>query len=262
MDIMKMTVDEIKNYLNSYEGDIELLLEELEKDERKSVGKLVLQQKNILEKRLLEKIRLEKLWKIEKNIYSEKFNHIGGIDEAGRGPLAGPVVAAVVILPPFSLLEGLNDSKKLSEKKREILAEEIKEKAIAWAVALVDEKIIDKINILEATRHAMKTALESLNIAADFVLIDGEVNPLIKTPQKGVVKGDLNSASIAAASILAKTYRDKLMEDYADLYPVYGFERHKGYGTQEHLAALDKYGPCPIHRYSFAPVVKSFKKKR
>ncbi|SMB93876.1 RNase HII [Desulfonispora thiosulfatigenes DSM 11270] len=259
MDTDKLTVLEIEKYINSFQGDMESLLKELSQDKRKSVGKLVQKQRKSLEKDLLEKERLKKLWKIEKSIYSGDFKKIVGIDEAGRGPLAGPVVAAAVILPPFFLLEGLDDSKKVSEKKRIMLAEEIKNVAIAWSVALVDEKIIDKLNILEATRHAMKTALDSLKVSPDFVLVDGEANPLITLPQKGIIKGDLNSASIAAASILAKTYRDKLMKNYDKIYPEYGFKVHKGYGTAVHLAALKKYGPCPIHRDSFAPVIKSLK---
>lgn len=262
MDIKKMTVAEIKDCLSSYEGDMNLLLEKLAKDERKSVAKLVQKQRKILQDKYLEKQRLEKLWEIEKSIYSESIRNIVGIDEAGRGPLAGPVVAAAVILPPFFLLDGLNDSKKVSKSKREALAEEIKRSALAWSVALVDEKVIDKINILQATRHAMKTAIDSLSVSPDFVLVDGEVNPLIKTPQRGIVKGDLNSASIASASILAKTYRDKLMEDYDESYPEYGFKMHKGYGTREHLNALKEYGPCEIHRLSFAPVENSIKNNK
>lgn len=255
MSIQKLTVKEIEANLDSLDLESKKkYLTSLAQDERKSVIKLVAKYNKKIEKHILEKERLMDMWKIEKSIYSDNVTEIVGIDEAGRGPLAGPVVAAAVILPPFFLLEGLNDSKKISEKKRVILAEKIKKSAISWSVGIIDAKIIDEINILEATRHAMNDALNSLAVKGQFVFVDGIFNPVIKMKQKAIIKGDSYSASIAAASIIAKTYRDNLMYEYDKIYPEYGFKIHKGYGTKLHLDALKKYGPSPIHRRSFSPV--------
>lgn len=183
---------------------------------------------------------------------SEKgFEHVCGIDEAGRGPLAGPVCAAAVILPQGLVIEGLNDSKKLSEKKREKLFDIIKEEAVAYGIGFADEKEIDDINILQATFLAMKRAVENLSINADYALVDGNRMPALDIPGETIVKGDAKSPSIAAASILAKVTRDRIMCDMAELYPEYSFEKHKGYGTKVHTEAIKTYGPCPIHRQSF-----------
>lgn len=180
------------------------------------------------------------------------FNLICGVDEAGRGPLAGPVCAAAVILPDDCVIEGLNDSKKLSEKKREELFPIIKEKAIAFSVAFGTLEEIEEFNILEATYIAMNRAIEGLNVAADYALIDGNRIPRgIKIPCETVVKGDGKSLSIAAASVLAKVTRDRLMYDYDKQYPEYKFAAHKGYGTKVHYEAIEKHGVCPIHRLSF-----------
>ena len=176
---------------------------------------------------------------------------ICGIDEAGRGPLAGPVVAGAVILPKDDLILYLNDSKKLSSKKREELYEEIRSRAAAWAVGIVDEKRIDEINILNATYEAMRKAVGSLGIRPDLLLNDAVTIPGIDIPQVPIVKGDAKSASIAAASIMAKVTRDRMMEEYDALYPEYGFAGHKGYGTKAHTDAILEYGPCPIHRRTF-----------
>lgn len=178
------------------------------------------------------------------------FSAICGIDEAGRGPLAGSVFAAAVVLPLGLEIEGLNDSKKLTEKKREALYDIIIEKAIAWSVVSVDEKIIDQINILQATYMAMEKACENIN--CDYALIDGNrLPPNLKVEGETIVKGDAKSMSIAAASILAKVSRDREMLDYAKQYPEYMFEKHKGYGTKVHYEMLEKYGSCEIHRESF-----------
>ncbi len=179
------------------------------------------------------------------------YSYICGVDEAGRGPLCGPVAAAAVIMPRDSLIEGVNDSKKLTEKKREALYEEIVQKAIAYHVCLIDNEEIDKINILNATLKAMEGAINGLKIKADFALIDGNQNRGITTPSKTVVKGDSKSYSIACASILAKVTRDRLLEEYDALYPEYGFSKHKGYGTKAHYEAILKYGITPIHRRTF-----------
>ena len=179
-----------------------------------------------------------------------------GIDEAGRGPLAGPVFAAAVILDPGMRIRGLRDSKVLVAERREALAVEIKAKAIAWAVASADVREIDTINILQATLLAMSRAVEALPVAPGEAIVDGNQSPRLACPVHAIVKGDRDVASVSAASILAKTARDALMRELDALYPCYGFAQNKGYGTPDHLAALDRVGPCPIHRRSFAPVVQ------
>lgn len=190
-------------------------------------------------------------WEYEERAWKNGFEAVCGVDEAGRGPVAGPVCAAAVILPGGIVIEGLNDSKKLSEKKREKLFDEITENALAWSVSLVDERVIDEINILQATFRAMAQAIAQLDPSAQLALVDGNRAADFGLPVRTIVKGDGLSASIAAASILAKVTRDRLMEQYAEQYPQYGFEIHKGYGTKRHYAALREFGPCPIHRMSF-----------
>ena len=191
------------------------------------------------------------LYEMEEGLHREGFVRICGIDEAGRGPLAGPVCAAACVLPAGLEIPGLNDSKKLSEKKREALYEEIIQKAEAWAVCLVDEKIIDEINILQATFRAMRGAVEGLGIQPSLCLVDGNQDPKLGLPTRTVVKGDSRCACIAAASILAKVTRDRLMLEMDLKYPMYGFAAHKGYGTKAHYAAIHEHGLCPIHRRSF-----------
>lgn len=191
------------------------------------------------------------MWQIEESYYSQGLQYICGVDEAGRGPLAGPVCAAAVILPPHIDIPGLNDSKKLSDKKRRELFPIIKEKALAYAIAFSDEKEIDKINILQATLSAMARAISDLSIKPQIALIDGNREKDFGVPAKTVVHGDSLSASIAAASVLAKVTRDDIMEEMAVTYPGYGFEIHKGYGTKAHYAALAELGPCEIHRMTF-----------
>ena len=199
-----------------------------------------------------ESQRIIEMYRFEKEFYDRDIVMVAGCDEAGRGPLAGPVVAAAVILPPFCEIPQLNDSKKLTEKKRFALDPEIKEKAVAWAVARVEHDEIDEINILEASLKAMKLALEHLSVKAEAVLIDGPHGlRQDEIPQRPIVKGDALSASIAAASILAKTERDRIMVAYDALYPEYGFKKHKGYPTKQHRESIHQYGFSPIHRRTF-----------
>ncbi len=189
--------------------------------------------------------------KYEKEAKSNGFNIICGIDEAGRGPLAGPVCAAAVILPEGCIIEGVNDSKKLTEKKREQLFDVIKETAVAYSIATADEKEIDEINILQATYLAMRRAFDGLAVKPDLALVDGNRDPRLGIPTKTIIKGDANSMSIAAASILAKVTRDRFMLEMDEKYPEYQFAKHKGYGTKLHYEMLDKYGASEIHRMSF-----------
>lgn len=191
----------------------------------------------------------------EINAKNKGFSAVCGVDEAGRGPLAGPVFAAAVILPENCIIEGLNDSKKLTEKKREALFDVIKEKAISYSIASVDEKIIDEINILQATYLAMKKAVEGLDVPADYALIDGNRMPPLEIDGETIVKGDAKSPSIAAASILAKVSRDRFMLELDEKYPQYKFSQHKGYGTKLHYEMLTEHGVSDCHRMSF---LKSF----
>lgn len=191
------------------------------------------------------------LWELERACFSDGYCTICGVDEAGAGPLAGPVYAAAVVLPVGWLPDGLNDSKKLSAKVRDRLYDEITANALAWAVSSVDEQKIDEINILNARMLAMEQAIHALDPTPDFALIDGDKNRGITISNRVVVKGDALSASIAAASILAKVSRDRYMMKLAPLYPEYGFAKHKGYGTKQHFEALRTFGPCQIHRRTF-----------
>ena len=191
-------------------------------------------------------------YEFEKAAVNSGFSCICGVDEAGRGPLAGPVCAAAVILPEGVVIEGLDDSKKLTEKKREKLYDIIKETAVAYSVAYGTLEEIETVNILEATYLAMNRAIEGLSVKPDFALIDGNRVPRgIKIPCETIVKGDSKSMSIAAASVLAKVTRDRLMLEYDKKYPEYNFKKHKGYGTKEHTELIKQYGPCEIHRLSF-----------
>ena len=194
------------------------------------------------------------LFEFETKANHEGFKNIAGIDEAGRGPLAGPVVAAAVIFPSQVNIPGLNDSKKLSTKKREELFPKIQEISVSYGVAVVGQKVIDKINILQAARLAMKQAVETLKITPGLLLIDGNQKIDSTLNQWAIVKGDSRSLSIAAASVLAKVTRDRIMDDYHKLYPQYEFNRHKGYGTKLHRNLIQEHGPCPIHRNTFKGV--------
>lgn len=191
------------------------------------------------------------LWEYEHSAFAKGYATVCGVDEAGRGPLAGPVCAAAVILPPDIQIEGLDDSKKLSDKRRRELFPIIKEQAIAYSIAFADHKEIDEINILQATYLAMERAIHGLSVRPDFALIDGNRSKDFGLPVETIIHGDSLSASIAAASVLAKVTRDDFMLEMALSYPQYGFEVHKGYGTKVHYEALSAHGPCPIHRMSF-----------
>lgn len=196
---------------------------------------------------------MEDLYKYENELYEKGFHYIGGVDEVGRGPLIGSVVAACVILPSDFVLEGLTDSKKLSEKKRDEFYKVINEKAIAIGIGIVNEKVIDEVNIYEATKIAMKEAISNLKIKPDHVLIDAM--PLdIDIPTTSIIKGDAKSITIAAASVIAKVTRDKMMYELDKIYPMYDLAHNKGYGTKKHIEAIKEYGICKYHRLSFKPV--------
>ena len=200
------------------------------------------------------------LFEFESKASHQGFKNIAGIDEAGRGHLAGPVVAAAVIFPSKVNIPGLNDSKKLSANKREELFPKIQEISVAFGLAVVDQKVIDKINILQAARLAMKQAVETLKITPGLLLIDGNQKIDSTLNQWVIVKGDSRSLSIAAASVLAKVTRDRIMDDYHKLYPQYEFNRHKGYGTRLHRNLIQEHGPCPIHRSTFKGVSEYIKR--
>lgn len=201
-----------------------------------------------------ELLRLQNLKKIEEEIYSknENIKYICGIDEAGRGPLAGPVVVASVIMPHDSMIEGVNDSKKVSEKKREELYEKIIEESISYGVGIMDHNEIDEYNILNATKMGLTNSLKELTVKPDLIVVDA-LNKIdtLGIPYKSIIKGDALCYSISAASIIAKVTRDRIMRQWDEVYPMYGFEKHKGYGTAVHIAAIKEYGLCPIHRKSF-----------
>lgn len=187
----------------------------------------------------------------ERQLHAEGKKFVCGVDEVGRGPLAGPVVCAAAIMPEDDIIEGVDDSKKLSAKKREKLSEMIKQRAIAYAICRVEPQVIDEINILQATRLCMKNAIESLSVRPDFVLTDGNMTLDIDIPQRSIIKGDAQCYCIGAASIIAKVERDAVMEEYAKVYPQYGFEKNVGYGTAVHIEAIKQFGLTPVHRRSF-----------
>lgn len=199
-----------------------------------------------------EEQRLNELKEIDKSYFKEGYNYICGIDEAGRGPLAGPVVVAAVIMPKDSMIEGVNDSKKVSEKKREKLYELIIEEAISYSVGIVDQNEIDRINILNATKAGLTEAVRTLKVKPELILVDALTNiDTCGVPYKSIIKGDAKSYSIVAASIIAKVTRDRIMREWDKVYPQYGFEKHKGYGTAAHISAIKENGLCPLHRLSF-----------
>lgn len=203
-----------------------------------------------------EEERLSTLKQYENDLYNKGFEYICGIDEAGRGPLAGPVVVAAVIMPKDSFIEGVNDSKKVSEKKRELLYEQITKDAIAWTVGIVDENEIDELNILNATKKALTEAIVGLEVKPNIILVDAlEHIDTKQIPYQSIIKGDAKIYSISAASIIAKVTRDRMMREFNEIFPEYNFAKHKGYGTAEHIAAIKKYGICKIHRKTF---VKNF----
>ena len=252
MDTASMTQTAIKAYLEQASREEKLaLIEQLTKDSRKSVQQLAQQTVKQLIKAEKEAARLDALWQYEREAWRAGRQLVCGTDEVGRGPLAGPVVAAAVILPKDCVLPGINDSKKLTPAQRESLYEQIIAQAVCYAISEVDNETIDRINILEASRLAMAQSVEALPQRVDFVLLDGWDNPRIQTERQAIIKGDSKSISIAAASVLAKVHRDRLMEAYDSVYPGYGLAQHKGYPTAEHYQALKTLGPSPIHRLSF-----------
>lgn len=251
-----MTIKEVKELLSS--NDVtEAQLAELEKDPRVGVQKLIVSYRKKQAKLLAKKEAFLERFSYEKQFW-QKGELVAGVDEVGRGPLAGPVVTAAVIIDHnFDLLE-VNDSKKLSPEKRLQLYSKILSEAVSVGIGVKSAAVIDQINIYEADRQAMAQAVKALDVKPDALLVDA-MNVPIDIPQIELIKGDAKSNSIAAASIVAKVFRDKLMDDYDKIYPQYGFPRNAGYGTKEHVEALKKYGPTPIHRKTFAPVSDFFK---
>ena len=251
-----MTIKEVKELLSS--NDVtEPQLAELEKDPRVGVQKLIVSYRKKQAKLLAKKEAFLERFSYEKQFW-QKGELVAGVDEVGRGPLAGPVVTAAVIIDHnFDLLE-VNDSKKLSPEKRLQLYPKILSEAVSVGIGVKSAAVIDQINIYEADRQAMAQAVKALDVKPDALLVDA-MNVPIDIPQIELIKGDAKSNSIAAASIVAKVFRDKLMDDYDKIYPQYGFPRNAGYGTKEHVEALKKYGPTPIHRKTFAPVSDFFK---
>ena len=246
-----MSISRIKTEVEALNEEARLLTcAELMNDPRKGVVAFAQKTLRAHERVVHERARLEKLWRFENEAYAQGYRAIVGTDEVGRGPLAGPVVAAAVVLPRGVEILGINDSKKLSEKRREALAEEIKAKALAYKIAEVSPAEIDRINILHAAERAMKEAVEALPFG-DYLLVDGQNQLDVRLPVRNLIGGDSISISIAAASIIAKVYRDHLMVQLDSVYPQYNFAQNKGYGTADHYAALQKYGPSPVHRRSF-----------
>jgi ribonuclease HII len=255
IDLKNKTVDQIRVLSENWSEEApEWTL--LERDERAGVRRLVVQARKRWDRRRAEQARRVELLQFENRLWGRGVEWIAGVDEAGRGCLAGPVVAAAVILPPDAELPGLDDSKKLSASKREALYDAIKGQAVAYAIARVDAEDIDRINILQASLRAMREALNDLTRAPQHVLVDGHVRPGSAYEETALVDGDARSLSIAAASVLAKVHRDRLMVAADQDHPEYGFAGHKGYGSPDHMLALRTHGPCPLHRRSFAPVAE------
>ncbi len=247
------TVKQIKELIEKHAGDESYIRELVKGDTRKSVQKLIEKWHKEREKQQALRVAWDDMLQFENKAKAQGYTCIAGIDEAGRGPLAGPVVAAAVILKEDTVLLGLNDSKQLSEKKRLAYYDLIQKEALDIGIGIVDAATIDEINIYEASRLAMVRAVEQLTHTPDYLLIDAMTLPL-PIHQENIIKGDAKSASIAAGACIAKVTRDQMMEEYGRQYPEYQFEKHKGYGTKEHLAAIQTHGAAPIHRLSFAPV--------
>lgn len=250
------SISEIKEILgNCSMEELPEQIKQFEEDSRKGVQTALASFRKKYEKHQQELARLEEILTYERGLWEAGYDLVAGIDEVGRGPLAGPVVAAAVILPKECKIEGVNDSKKLSAKKREELYDIILEKAVSYGIGVVSNERIDEINILQATYEAMREALSQLKPKAEYILADAVTIPMVSTPQRGIIKGDAKSMSIGAASIVAKVYRDRMMEAYEKVYPGYGFASNKGYGAAEHIEGIRKQGITPIHRKTF---VKNF----
>ncbi|MBS5222379.1 MAG: ribonuclease HII [Streptococcus parasanguinis] len=247
------TIKEIKEQLASIQRLDDPLLTELEQDSRSGVIQAIAKRKKEIQKRLDEDERLEKMLAYEKELYTQGIQLIAGVDEVGRGPLAGPVVAAAVILPKACKIPGLNDSKKIPKSKHKEIYEAVLQNAIAIGIGIKDNQVIDQVNIYEATKLAMREAIGQLEPQPQHLLIDA-MRLDLPISQTSIIKGDANSLSIAAASIVAKVTRDQMMEEFDREYPGYDFAQNAGYGTAKHLAGLDKLGVTPIHRRSFEPV--------
>lgn len=250
---MKQPIKTIKERLFDPAFNDQAYLQALQADERAGVQKLLQQYKKQRVKHQLLQEKYEEMMRFENEAFQQGARFIAGLDEVGRGPLAGPVVSAAVILPKECQILGLNDSKQLSAKKREELFIEIQNKAVAVGIGVVSPEEIDRINIYQASRLAMKEALIDLAVKPEYLLIDAMTIDT-EIPQQSLIKGDARSISIAAASIIAKVYRDNLMKDFHEVYPFYGFDQNAGYGTKVHLEGLAAHGICPIHRKTFAPV--------
>ena len=247
------TIKEIKEKLTTIIDLDSSVFKELEKDPRAGVQKEIQKRKKAIQAEIDENLRLEGMLRYEKDLYSKGTFLIAGVDEVGRGPLAGPVLAAAVILPKNCKIKGLNDSKKIPKKKHEEIFQAVKDNALAIGIGIMDNHVIDKVNIYEATKLAMKEAISQLEPQPEHLLIDAMKLDL-PISQTSIIKGDANSLSIAAASIVAKVTRDKIMADYDQEFPGYDFSQNAGYGTAKHLEGIDKHGITPIHRTSFEPI--------
>ena len=247
------TIKEIKEELGKITELDSPLFKEFEKDSRSGVQKEIEKRKKAIQAEIAENMRLEGMLSYEKELYVQGIKLIAGVDEVGRGPLAGPVVAAAVILPKNCKIKGLNDSKKIPKKKHEEIFQAVKDNALAIGIGIMDNHVIDQVNIYEATKLAMKEAISKLDPQPEHLLIDAMKLDLPIT-QTSIIKGDANSLSIAAASIIAKVTRDKIMANYDKEFPGYDFSQNAGYGTTKHLEGLEKHGVTPIHRKSFEPI--------
>lgn len=251
------TIKDIKALLNTEDTLSKAILDQLSQDERKGVQTALKSWYNRQKKRQLQEEKFQQMMQYENQARTAGYEYIAGIDEVGRGPLAGPVVTAAVILPEGIQLQGINDSKQLNEQEKDYWFDRIHNEALSVSTSVLSAEVIDKVNIYEATRLSMKEAVENLSVKPDVLLIDAmQIDSSL--PQKKIIKGDAKSISIAAASIIAKVTRDRLMTQYDEVYPGYGFAQNAGYGTKQHLEGLDKHGPSPIHRRSFKPVSNFF----
>ncbi|MEH6940472.1 ribonuclease HII [Bacillus sp. JJ722] len=255
------SIKEISTLLQTIDEPNDPFLLQCSKDDRKGVINAL----NKWERAYAQREKLKSKWQVmtefERDVWEQGYQYIAGVDEVGRGPLAGPVVAAAVILPREFQLLGLDDSKKINESKRNQFYDQIKQDAVAVGIGVMDHDVIDEINIYEATKRAMQEAINNLMIQPNYLLIDAMKLP-VSLPQESIVKGDARSVSISAASIIAKVTRDQLMNEYDLLYPEFGFKNNMGYGTKEHLEALIQCGPTPWHRKSFAPVKEVIQSKK